>query len=386
MSRVRLAATLIVTVAVATLAWLATVRHWSSLTVRLDEEREERYQAALPSILVALPPLWRACNSHNFSRPLRVMFVGDSLHQGLAPQSHRQTSDRRLQQREPAKGLCGLASAVWIEWQKRTSESRDPAGSHDNQSVNQRQRRVVAAVRVGPYDQAHGGRYAEECGNGTNGGLRHAAIWGITAADIRNAANLRDSDNPRLASKHWWTTRARSSAARGREAWGGGARQWMADHRPDLVLLMAGINDVMAIGRRGKWDHAAIAVGAERVVADIDAIVKVFLGGSLDATSSCCGARHVVVLGLLPAVPAPPPLVAYVNDELKRAVNDKSAGAVRKSLAHSCTRFIDVAALVAEPLNASSTQLYVDGVHLTARGEAAVAEATIRGLFPDGQW
>ena len=304
----------------------------------------------------------------------RVLFIGDSITQGLAPLAHRPPDVSY--QRPPFEGLCGLANQFWLR-----------AMSGNESTAN--------AIRVGPFSTAFQGPYNVSCGLPAT--TWHAAIWGVRASELR------------------WKVDGAEERRRGDDGGrrgGGGMRfeggpvEWVQRYTPDIIIVLLGINDAghiladVAEGQRVAWSSVPpsanvsgqqLAIGLQSVLADMNQITSVLHrtreGAPTDDGDRCpCGSRRLVVVSLLPTSFAAPPLLLRFNEELRQIISrerngtDESGKPWAVGLGHPCSTFADVTNIIANReggrhLDPSNTDLFVDGLHPSATGETKIADA-----------
>jgi len=288
----------------------------------------------LDRVTVKLPPHRTAG-----PEPLRWLAIGDSITQGLAPEELRRRPTRRT---HPTNGTCGYLSVLGRE----LNDIRD--------------RGVEGATIqfVGQFDEAHLGPYPTACMR-----VRHCATWGITAASVTSNERYKPTYRPLHLSSDGMP---RDSLSRGARVY-----DWVRQHRPDVVSVLLGTNDLAA----GTTNGALVDDLLRPLV--LQALRAAEDGAAVDRRSHAdarrwehrgkCDAVVVVVLLLSRADGA--------NDEVA-SVNEKLERRDRRWLQDKCVEVVSAG----DGIDAHDPTHMYDGLHPGPRGEAIIAANILREL------
>jgi lysophospholipase L1-like esterase len=294
----------------------------------LQHHHHARRKQALKGSLRFVPTARDAASS------LRWLAIGDSITQAIAPSELRTRAFRRA---HPPEGTCSLLAFL-----------RDELSS----------RCAVESVFVGPFHLAAGGPYNPICPKPSP---RHAATWGITADEVSSnrgyKAHFRPLHNSPNGSR-------RESLTRGSRVY-----DWVRTHRPHVVSLLLGTNDLSM----GSSPHVLLdeylqplVLQAIRAAEDTKFVELHDSGGTGHDSASCVVV--VVMMTLLPRADEVMSAVSDFNELLER--RDK------RWLHHPCIEVISIS----EGLNASNVNLFYDGLHPTNNGSQIIARNVVREL------
>lgn len=207
---------------------------------------------------------------------------------------------------------------------------------------------------VGPFDTAALGPYPGFCPRPLP---HHAATWGITAHEV--------TSDKGYVRRHKALRLSRDSTPRELLPRGARVYDWVREHRPTLVTVLLGTNDV-AVRRAKPHELVALLIAplVQQVLWAAEDDAHVHRAGRKRAPGRASICDVVVAVGTL--LPRADALAADVH-----AFNEALLSSTDAPLRHPCV----AVAHIGTHLNASAAEtadLY-DGLHPAERGEAAIA-------------
>ena len=280
---------------------------------------------------------------------LRLLVIGDSISQGLAPSSVRSKGAVR-NPKHPDDGLCSYRSALI----KRLQKGADS----------------VLIRPVGPRNSTWGGPDPTDCDPQPG---PHAARWGISAEAVVDVSHYK---RPRNAS----TT---NKVLKGQEVF-----DWVLEGAPQLVTVLLGTNDLAMGTTPSKLLNKYIAPLLRQVLR-ASARVEAAMNGAKPSSTQC--PVEIAVIPLLPRADSIMAQAKAYNDLLahQAALSSTACGDAGQHVkpdfnsifCSPCITVLKDLTKTVDGLDAVDESIFYDGLHPSRKGEAIIGNAIANQLL-----